>query len=212
MKQVHRVSWNWLLRHLRRQLLAGILLVIPLGITILILIWIFTSIDNILQPVIEIIWGRSVPGVGVGVTVVLIYIVGLIANNVFGKRIVRYGESLLAKVPVIRPLYAGIKQFLESFTNLGKTGLTQAVLIEFPRKGIWTMGFITNELPTQSGKAQLNIFIPTSPNPTSGFLQIVREDDVVRTNIPVDEALKMIISAGRMSPQEISDRLSGRDE
>jgi uncharacterized membrane protein len=86
----------------------------------------------------------------------------------------------------------------------------QAVLVEFPRKDIWTMGFITIELPTQSGGTQLNIFIPTSPNPTSGFLQVVREDEVIRTDIPVDEALKMIISAGRMSPQEVSDKLSER--
>jgi uncharacterized membrane protein len=173
-------------------------------------VWSFTSIDDILQPVIQFFWGRSVPGVGFGVTVVLIYLIGVIASNVIGKKLIHYAEFLLAKVPVIRPLYTGIKQLLVSFSGTGKAGLMQAVLVEFPRKDIWTMGFITNELPTQSGGTQLNIFIPTSPNPTSGFLQIVREDEVIRTDIPIDEALKMIISAGRMSPQEVSDKLSER--
>ena len=86
----------------------------------------------------------------------------------------------------------------------------EVVLIEFPRKGIWTLGFITKESPAQSGEMQLNIFIPTSPNPTSGFLQIAREDEVIRTDISVEHALRMIISAGRVSPEGITDKLSER--
>ena len=111
---------------------------------------------------------------------------------------------------MVRSLYTGIKQILESFSAPGKTSLMQAVLVEFPRKGMWTIGFITNESPTQSGETQLNIFIPTSPNPTSGFLQIAMEDEVIRTDIPVNEALRMVISAGKLSPQGISDKLLGR--
>jgi len=212
MKHTHRISWSWLGKKLRTQFLAGILVVVPIGATILILFWIFNQIESIpgLQAVIKRIFGHPVPGVGFGITIILIYLVGIIASNVVGRRLIHYGESLLAKVPVVRPLYTGIKQILEGFSRPGKTGLMQAVLIEFPRKGIWTMGFITNESPTQSGERQLNIFVPTSPNPMSGFLQIVSEDEVIRTNIPIDEALKMIISAGKVSPQEISDRLSER--
>ena len=86
----------------------------------------------------------------------------------------------------------------------------QTVLVEFPRKGIWTVGFITNESAAQAGEKRLNIFIPTSPNPTSGFLQIVSEDEVIRTDIPVDRALRMVISAGKLTPQEVDDKLSGR--
>jgi uncharacterized membrane protein len=199
-------------KKMRRQLLTGIIVVVPLGATILILVWIFTSIDNILQPVIQLIVGRPVPGVGFGITIVLIYLVGVIASNVGGKKLIKYGESLLAKIPVVRPLYISIKQILESFSSSGKTGLVQTVLVEFPRKGIWTVGFITNESPPQSGKVQLSIFIPTSPNPTSGFLQIVSEDEVVRTDIPVDEALKMVVSAGKISPEKIYNKLSERNK
>ena len=212
MRYISRISWRLVGKKMRRPFLTGILVVVPLGATVLILIWIFTSIDNILQPVIQLILGRPVPGVGFGITIVLIYLVGVIASNVVGKRLIQYGESLLARIPVFRPLYSSIKQILGSFSSPGKTGFVQTVLVEFPRKGIWTIGFITNESPTQSGKVQLSIFIPTSPNPTSGFLQIVSEEEVVRTDIPVDEALKMVVSAGRVSPEEIYNKLSERDK
>ncbi len=142
----------------------------------------------------------------------LIYLIGVIVSNVGGKKLLGYGESLLARVPLVRPIYSGIKQIVESFSTPGKNGLMQVVLIEFPRKGIWTLGFITNESPVQSGETHLNIFIPTSPNPTSGFLQITKEEEVIRTDLSVDEALKMIVSAGRVSPQGIGDRLVGRKQ
>ena len=210
MKYPHWASWRWQWRAFRKHFLAGILVVVPVGATVLILVWIFSAIDNILQPVIKLTLGHPIPGVGFAITIVLIYLIGVIASNVGGKRLITYGEALLSKVPVVRPLYTTIKQILEGFSTPSKTGFMQAVLVEFPRKGIWTIGFITKESPAKSGETQLSIFIPTSPNPTGGFLQIVGEDEVIRTDMPVDEALKMIISAGRVSPEEISDKLSGR--
>lgn len=207
MKHIQRAFWGRLGKKLRRQFLTGILVVVPIGATILILVWIFTAIDNILQPAISTVWGHTIPGVGFGITIVLIYLVGIIASNVGGRRLIHYGESLLAKVPVFRPVYSGIKQILESFSAPGKTGFLQVVLVEFPRKGMMTIGFVTNESSNESGEKLLNIFVPTSPNPTSGFLQIAREGEVIRTNISVDDALKMVVSGGKVSPKEVSDRL-----
>lgn len=207
MKHIQRAFWGRLGKKLRRQFLTGILIVVPIGATILILVWIFTAIDNILQPAIRTVWGYTIPGVGFGITIVLIYLVGIIASNVGGRRLIRYGESLLAKVPVFRPVYSGIKQILESFSAPGKTGFLQVVLVEFPRKGMMTIGFVTNESSSESGEKLLNIFVPTSPNPTSGFLQIAREGEVIRINISVDDALKMVVSGGKISPKEVSDRL-----
>ncbi len=210
MKHLYWVSWGWLGRKLRRQFLTGILAVVPLGVTVWVLVWIFTTVDSYLQPVIKPILGRPVPGVGFGVTIVLIYLVGVIASNVLGKRLINYSESLVARVPLVRPLYTGVKQLMDSFSTPGKTGFIQTVLVEFPRKNIWTIGFITKESRAQSGETQLNIFVPTVPNPLGGFLLIAREDEVIRTDIPVNDALKMIISAGGVSPQEVGDRLAGR--
>ena len=210
MKYSQRAFWRWLGRKLRGQFLAGVITVVPIAVTILILVWLFTTIDNILQPIIETVWGHPVTGVGFGITIVLIYVIGVIASNVIGKRIIQFFESGLPWMPGVRQLYNGIKQILVGFSAPRTAGFMQVVLIEFPRKGIWTVGFVTNETSGQSGQTQLNIFIPTSPNPTSGFLQITTEDEVIRTDIPVDEALKMIISAGKVSPREVSDKLSGR--
>lgn len=211
MKHTQKVSWGWLGKKLRTQFGTGILIVVPIGVTILILVWIFITLDNILQPIIRSIWGRTVPGVGFGVTIVLIYLAGVIASNIIGRRVIHYGESLLVKVPVVRQLYAGIKQILEGFSKPGKTGFMQVVLVEFPKEGMRAIGFITNESYDKSGERLLNVFIPTSPNPTSGFLEIVTEDKVIRTNISVDDALKMVVSAGRVSLQEVSDKLSPKD-
>ena len=208
MKHTRRVSWGWLGKKLRTQFATGILVVVPIGVTILILVWIFVTLDNILQPVIRSIWGRTFPGVGFGATIVLIYLAGVIASNIVGTRLIHYGESLLARVPVVRQLYAGIKQILEGFSKPGKTGFMQVVLVEFPKEGMRAIGFITNESYDKSGERLLNVFIPTSPNPTSGFLEIVTEDKIIRTNISVDDALKMVVSAGRVSLQEVSDKLS----
>jgi len=117
-------------------------------------------------------------------------------------------ERLILRVPVVRPLYNGIKQILESFAAPRETGFMQVVLLEFPRKGIRSIGFITNEGYDASGQKLLNVFVPTSPNPTSGFLQMVREEDILRTDISVDDALKMIVSAGRISVNRMNRPLA----
>ncbi|MBI4180887.1 MAG: DUF502 domain-containing protein [Chloroflexi bacterium] len=197
-------------KKLKRYFFAGLLVVVPLGATVLILAWIFTTIDNILQPIIKVIVGHPVPGIGFGVAVVLIYLIGVVVSNVGGRKLFEYSEHLLARVPLVRPLYASIKQILESFSVPGKVGFGQTALVEFPRKGVWSVGFITKEIRTQSGETWLNVFIPTAPNPTSGFLQVVKEDEVIRTDISANKALQMIISAGKVSYEEIGDILSQR--
>jgi len=208
MKHAKGTFWDWLRKKIVAHFLTGILIVVPVGATILVLVWIFVSVDNILQPVISSIWGRTITGLGFGITIVLIYLAGVIASNVLGKRLVLYGESLLSRIPLFRYLYIGIKQILESFSKPTGAGFLQVVLVEFPRKGIRSIGFVTNESSDEPGKKLLSIFVPTSPNPTSGFLQIMRESEIIRTNISVDDALKMVVSAGKKSHKEVIDRLS----
>ncbi len=204
----HRTGGSWLVRKLRTQFITGLLITLPLGATILILIWVFSTIDDILQPLIRyILGGRNIPGVGFGLTIILIYLAGVIASNVIGRRVIRYGESLLARVPLVRPLYTGIKQTLEIFSAPGKGGFVQVVLVEFPQKGMQSIGFITNEISSPSGKKLLNVFIPQAPIPTTGFLEIMSEEQVTRTNITVDDALKMVVSAGRLAPEGFTNEL-----
>ncbi len=190
--------WRRILLKIRGQFVTGILVVVPLMATLLILKWLFDWVDELLQPFIRTFAGRPLYGLGFAMTLVLIYAAGLITSYFGGQRLLRGVEAVIARVPLVRPMYNGIKQILESFAAPRETGFMQVVLVEFPRKGMRTLGFLTNEQFDASGQRLLNVFIPTSPNPTSGYLMIVREEDLLRTNIPVDDALKMIVSAGRI--------------
>jgi len=193
------ISWGWLAKQLRNKFFLGLLVIVPVSATIWLLIWVFNGIDNILQPIIKSVWGHPVPGVGFGIIILLIFLAGIIASNVIGKRIIVFGETLLNRVPLVRQVYGGIRQVLRSFVSPGETGFTQVVFVEFPRKGMRSIAFVTNKLYTKSGDQLFTIFIPTAPNPTTGFLQIVKEDEIVPTDITVEDALRMVVSAGTVS-------------
>ena len=186
------------LRHLRNKLLLGVLVLIPLIATVLILVWAFNSVDNILQPIIRGTWGVNFPGIGVAIVLVLAYIAGVIASSLLGRKVISFIESYLDRLPVFGQLYRGIRQIIRSFSEPRQTGFMQVVFIEYPRKGIHSLGFITNELRDDSEEKLYTVFVPTSPNPTSGFLEIVREEDITRANISVDEAIRVVVSAGRV--------------
>ena len=207
MKQKQRIFWGWLGRKLREHFMTGIIATVPIGAIILLFIWLFSTIDNILQPLIRSVWGHPIHGLGFAITIIFIYLAGVLASNVIGKRLIHYGESTLPWLPVVRQIYHSIKQILESFSSPQRAGFMQVVLTEFPRKGMRVIGFVTNELQEEPGKKLLTVFIPTSPNPTSGFLQIVNEDEITHTDISVENALKMVVSAGRVSPKGISHKL-----
>jgi len=198
-------SRHWLLMTLRKHFLAGLLVVVPIGVVILILVWFFSTIDNILQPIIKFIFGQEITGLGFAISLVLIYIAGVLASNIVGRRLIRFGESILVKVPVLKQLYSGSKQVVAglSGTGLNKAAFREVVLVEFPRDGMKTIAFITNELTDKSGRKLLTIYIPTAPMPTSGYFEIVTEDKIIRTDISIDEAMKMVISSGMISPPEI---------
>lgn len=204
-------TWSRIVKKVGGQFVMGLVLVVSLGLTIWILVWVFNSIDGILQPAINYVWGHPVPGIGFGIMLVLIYVVGLIASNFIGRRLIRFGESLLARVPVVRPLYGGIKKVLESFSSPGTTGFMEVVLVEYPRKGMMAIAFITNEMTDSSGQKLVNIFIPNSPTPWTGFLQIVKEEEITRTRLSVDDAVKMVVSVGRTIPDRAGEKLSAGD-
>ena len=195
-------------KKIRAQFVTGLLVVVPLSASILILIWVFNSIDDILQPIIEAIAGRRIPGVGFGVTVVLIYLAGVLARNFIGKKLMSYGNSVLMRVPVLRGLYTGIRQILHTLAAPDKANFMQVVLVEFPRKEMWTVGFVTKEITTETGEKYVNVLIPTSPTPWSGYFQILREADVIRTEISVKEAVKMVVSGGMTTPEGLHSKLN----
>ncbi|MFU8796483.1 MAG: DUF502 domain-containing protein [Dehalococcoidia bacterium] len=207
MRHSGRILFGDARKRIRTSFIAGVIVIVPIAAAVLILRWLFLYIDAILQPAAKSWLGEEIPGLGFAMTVILIFVTGIIATSVIGKRLVSFIESLLAKIPLFRYLYTSIKQIMESFTIPSETRFLQVVLAEFPKKGMRVIGFVTSESSTPSGEHLLTIFIPTSPNPTSGFLEIVRESEVIRTNISVDDALKMVLSAGKVSLKEVTERL-----
>jgi len=191
---------------IRAHFVAGLIVVVPVAASVLILIWVFTGIDNILQPIISRIAGREIPGVGFGVTIVLIYLVGVVTRNFIGKKMMKYGNSVMMRVPVFRGLYSGIRQIMQTVAAPDKaSGFMQVVLVEFPRKEMWTLGFVTKEMIAANGEKIVNVLIPTSPTPWSGFFQILKEKDVVRTEISIEDAVKMFVSGGMTTPADFQD-------
>jgi uncharacterized membrane protein len=199
-----------LARNLRRNFLAGLVIVTPIAATILIMKWLFDAIDGILEPVVELIFGRPVAGIGFAAIVILIYLAGLVAANVMGRRVIQFGESLVVRVPMAREIYNTIKQVVNSLMLSQKGGFREVVLVEFPRPGMQTVGFVTNRVVDGSGRELLNVFIPTAPNPTSGFFQIIPPENTSRTNLSVEEGMKLVVSAGMVSPPVIETR-TGED-
>jgi uncharacterized membrane protein len=188
-------------------LIAGLVVTVPIGLTIWIFAWLFTQIDQLLRPLVKLVFGREIVGVGFGVILIIVLIIGAIATNNLGKRIIRWGESLLGKIPITRTIYDGIRQIIQSFSDPGKTGFMQVVMVQYPRKGVYTIGFVTNEHVDEAGKKLVNVFVPNSPNPMTGFLHIFDDVDVIRTSITIEEGLKMVVSAGRMSPKDVGDKM-----
>ncbi len=199
MRQAKSAS-RWLGGHFRARVMAGIFVVVPALITFFILRFLFVEIEGLLQPVAQRLMGRAIPGAGFVITLALLYVVGTIAANFVGRRIIETGHRLMSRIPVVEPIYTASKGVMDAFAGSGKVAFRRVVAIEYPRKGIWTVGFVTGQLTNPDGTPYLAVYIPTTPNPTSGFLALVTESEIADTNLTVEQAMKMVISGGIISP------------
>jgi len=197
------------MKRLRRYLVAGILVWLPLGVTFLLLRFLVGLMDNSLKLVPEAYrpetWlGVAIPGLGVILTIIVLLVTGLLAANIVGRSIVGGWESLLERIPVVRSVYSAAKNFAEIvFSDSGKA-FKKVFLVEYPRKGIFTLTFQTateiGEIQSRTGEDVVCCFVPTTPNPTSGFIIIVPKRDVIELDMEVDEAIKLIMSLGVVVP------------
>jgi uncharacterized membrane protein len=185
----------------------GLIIVIPLGVTIWIIAWLFNLIDGMLGPIYTWGFGRHIPGLGFATIIVCTVVIGYFGYKAGWRKIFGLFESWVVKIPIAGAIYGSTRQILESFTVPSGKKFLEVVFMEFPRKGIYTVGFVTSEVVGKDGHKVLNVFIPTAPNPTTGFLQIVAEADVVHSSLSVSDAMKLVISAGKVSRQEVADVL-----
>ncbi len=194
------------LKRMRKNLLAGMLVVVPLVLAVWILWWVFSSVDNMLQPLIEAITGSEIQGLGFAIFLVLIYITGVVASNFLGRKIINFMEALLRRVPVFRQIYTGAKQVVEglSGTGMNKAAFREVVFVEFPRPGMTTIAFVTNVITDRQGTKYYGLYVPTAPIPTSGYFEVATEEQVIHTSITIDEGIKIVVSSGMILPDKVA--------
>ena len=197
------------MKKLRTIIVAGLLVWIPLGLTIFVIKLLidllgqtYLLIPPALRP--ENLIGSEIPGIGVIVAIIVVLLTGLITANYFGKRIVESWDSFLDRIPLVRSIYSPLKKFSELVLSDQTQSFSKVLLIEYPRKGIYSLCFQTSkelgEVQNQSGEEMVCVYIPTTPNPTSGYIVLVPQNEVQELKMSVEDALKMIISLGVVVP------------
>lgn len=187
--------------HLRRTFITGLVFLAPVAVTAGVLYMMFKAVDELLGPYFTKWVGFHIPGLGILATVLLVYVIGLIASNVAGQRLIHMWDAAVTRVPLVRGLYRVTKDVSQAFQS-DRRPFRRVVAIEFPRAGLWTLGFVTADVqegvPVPAGSVY--VFVPTTPNPTSGWLILVPESEVRETGYSVDEGMRVIISAGIVGP------------
>jgi uncharacterized membrane protein len=197
-------------KRIRRYLVAGILVWVPLGITLLLINFLVGFMDRTLglipyayRP--ETLLGFQIPGLGVILTIVILLVTGVLVANIVGRSVVGGWESLLERIPIVRSIYSAAKNFAEIVFSDSGNAFKKVYLVEYPRKGIYTLTFQTatdiGEVQARTGDDVICCFVPTTPNPTSGFIIIVPKSDVIELDMSVDEAAKLIMSLGVVVPK-----------
>lgn len=199
---------------IRRYLLGGLVVWIPILVTFLILRFIVDLLDRTMsllpsayQP--QHLIGMDIPGLGVVVSLVLLVLTGVVATNFLGQKFVTSSEYLLDKIPLVRSIYNSTKQVIQAIFATNSQAFRKVLLVEYPRKGLWSIAFQTGTPESMSAATNcpnmISIFIPTTPNPTSGFLMMIKKSEVIELSMSIDEALKFIISLGVMNPATNGD-------
>ena len=206
---------------LRNNFFKGILISVPIFITFYVAWILIKFFDNKVTPVLGPLIPKhlnpsnylpfEIPGIGLLTVFIFFAIIGFLTTGLFGRIFSSLVEKILSKIPVLRNIYSGLKQLFETILSKRSNSFREVILLEYPRKGIWAMGFLTGdtegEVQRLTKNSMINIFLPTTPNPTSGFLLFVPAKDVLRLSMSVEEAIKMIISAGILTPSERQKKL-----
>ena len=199
---------------IKKNIIAGLLVTVPVALTYVILEFVITRIDEMMVPVVSKIIGEKamenfngyfVPGMGFLLLILFVFFIGLIATNIFGKKIFKLGELLLHKIPLVRVIYITIKKLVDTISHSQTPTFEKMVLITYPRSPLKTVGIVACNTPDMVfkmiGKGTVNVFVPTSPNPTTGFVIAVPIEDVNFLEMTVEEGLKMIVSFGVVAPK-----------
>lgn len=194
----------------RKWLLAGLLVVVPVAITIWVLQWIIGTLDQTLLILPEAwhpdkVIGVHIPGLGVLLALGILLLVGAAASNFIGKRLVMLGDGIVSRIPVVRSIYSSVKQVSDTLFSESGNAFRTAVLVQWPRADVWTIGFVTGTPGGDvanylRGEEYLSVYVPTTPNPTGGYFVMLRKSDCIELKMSVDDALKYVVSMGVVVP------------
>ncbi len=201
-------------KHLRSKIIAGFLVILPLGITIFILKFVFTALDDQVGPlgpqVTHFLFRRElhIPGLGIIIFFLLLYLLGLITTNVMGRKLVGWADRFFTNLPVVKNIYLSSKQLTDAFSATRKGSFRQAVFVEFPQPGNFVLGFITNEIADLTPHTKVTVFIPTAFVPPQGFTLFLSKEKLIPSQLTIEEAIKAIMSVGIVTPHHLSIPLS----
>lgn len=210
-KRAGKVRRTSMITALRNNFLTGLIVVAPVVLTAYLTWATISFVDDQIVPLVPSVYNPStyidfdIPGFGLFVFVIFTTVVGYFTKNLFGRQLVRVAEGWVDRMPIVRSIYNAIKQIAETILNQSGTSFQKACLVEYPRKGIWAIAFVSTdtkgEIPGKVGKGPMtSVFLPTTPNPTSGFLLFVPTEDIIELDMTVEEAAKLVISAGLVTP------------
>jgi uncharacterized membrane protein len=195
---------------LRKWLLAGLLVVVPVAITIWVLQWIIGTLDQTLLILPEgwrpkTVLGYDVPGFGVVLTLGILLLIGAVTSNFVGRKLVSLGDRIVHRIPVVRSIYSSVKQVSDTLFSESGNAFRTAVLVQWPRVDVWTIGFVTGTpggdvVNHLHGDEYLSVYVPTTPNPTGGYFVMLRKSDCIELRMSVDDALKYVVSMGVVAP------------
>ncbi len=197
----------------RKHFISGLLVTVPIIVTFIVLRFLFSLLDGFLDPVVQRLLGYRIPGLGLVVTLIVIVLAGLISRNYFGARLYRLGDRALARMPLVRVIYTAAKQLVQAMATPRTRAFSEVALIEYPRKGVFAIGFLSGRLNVTAGanrEMTRIVFVPSTPTPFSGFTVFVPESDIYPADVSVEEALKLLVSGGVLAPDEI--RIAGNKQ
>jgi uncharacterized membrane protein len=185
----------------RARVVTGLAVIAPIVVTIWIVVFLFRAIDGILQPLLVRLLGQRIPGVGLLATLLLLYLVGLLVHTIGFRTLLQWSDQLLLRIPFLRDIYGSSKMIMETFTKPEGIGFKRVVMFEYPRPGMRALGFVTNETTLADGTREVAVFLPTTPNPTTGFVLFLPSSQVEPTKLTVEEAVKIVVSGGVVMPR-----------
>jgi uncharacterized membrane protein len=189
----------------RARVVTGLAVIAPIGVTVWIVIFLFKAIDGILQPIMVRLLGQRIPGVGLLATVLLLYLVGLLIHTFGFRTLLRWSEEFLLRMPFLRDIYSPSKMIMEAFTKPEGSGFKRVVTFDYPRVGCRSLGFVTNETILADGTREVAVYVPTTPNPTAGFVLFLPSDQVEASQLTVEEAVKIVVSGGVVMPRPLKE-------